>query len=1676
MRRASLHFGPASSLAASGRSRTGAGPARETVGSASAAAASVAASVRAGGGPASAASRGSVAATPAQPKAAPATPSAAAKKKAHVDKPAAPYETKPPLATEAGKTNGTSAPATSAPPSRLDVRALLAGKRLLLLGGTGFLGKIFWIMLLHHYPEVGRIHLLVRSNKTRTSEERFWKEIATSEALAPLRERYGDGLEAFLREKVSPVDGDVGLPLCGLAESLITEWRDRIDAVVNIAGVVDFNPPLDEALDTNAFGAQNLLALCRALGPEGAPVRLMHTSTCYVVGNRDGKIQEDDFERFPFPRAGELEPSLWDPEREIADCLDLIAQARSRAEDGFRQSVFLEQAKRALEKRGEPGSGASLEAELRTVKRKFVEKRLVEAGIERATHWGWPNIYTYTKSIGEQVIARSGVPYTIVRPACCESTVRFPFPAWNEGIGTSAPLIYLAFKGQHQVPLADVILDYIPSDIVCAGMLLALAETLEGTNKPVYQLGTSDSNPMTAKRSGELTGIYKRKYYQRASGNPLVNLIQSYNEVSSVSEKRLDLVGPGALAKGARAIAGFLKKAPGPLAGAGAQAARVLDGQAAREEKIDEILRLFMPFTMRQKGPFSTANVRAAFARLSDDDKARLRWDPDALDWRDYWMNQHMPAMEKRVIPWLDERWRRETKALRAHATIASMVDEMADRFGHKLSLARLEKDGFARVTYLDVRARADATAARLAALGVKKGDAVVLSGKNHPDWAIAYFGIVRAGAVAVPVDPELDPGPFANVARESGAKVAIWDAHVEERVGAEARAAGAAGPLIVLTLADATAEDASLRRPDVIVEETDLASVIFTSGTTGKPKGVKLTHGNFTSLIAALAPVFPISTSDRTMSVLPLHHTFEFTCGLLLPFSRGARIQYLDELTGERLSEGLKLGRATAMVGVPALWQLLERRIVQQVESKGRAASTIFEWGTELNRLLGRTLGVDAGRLLFGTVHQGLGGSIKFLISGGAALPKETQKLFNGLGLRLAEGYGLTEAAPVLTVQKPSTRPAYGKVGRPIPGVELKIQDPDEQGVGEIVARGPNVMQGYTDPEATAQVLDAYGWLRTGDLGKIDRSGQLAIVGRVKDVIVTATGENVYPDDVERALGEIEGIVELAVVGVEAPKGGERVACLAVPERAPESVIEAEPDAYTETRSERRDQAMRALRAAIAKLPYGQQPSIVYLYDAPLARTATRKVKRGEVQAILRRLIAASTPQEDAAGTTPVRVAIAAVSGRAQREVIPQATLAGDLGFDSLMLTELLEALETRLKVTIDPPALAAARTVEDVERLVEGLRAAAAEERGKKRRAIEGRDAGPAPLVLPEPVQEIAKDAIGHVQDFFYGTMMRPRVTGSAFIPQNRNTIVVSNHSSHLDMGFVRHALGVYGEDIVSLAAQDYFFDKGLKRAYFENLTNLAALDRKGGSRASIRQAEAIVRKGKTVLIFPEGTRSDTGEVQDFKPLVGHLALNTGTDILPVFLGGTFAAMPKGAVVPRQRAIAARIGMPLEIAHLRRLTEGMTQADAVRAVTRLARDAVLALRDGTMLDLSKVEKLEDGGARKEPEHPLVRLFGELEHKFKPAAVDRPVSFYFTLGNDEHAKWTVKVDKERCEIRPGKPDGGVADCVLKTSADIFTKIVREAYVPGPAEFMSGAVKSNDVGLLFEFQKAFQLS
>lgn len=1569
----------------------------------------------------------------------------------------------------------------------LDVSQTLAGKNLIVIGTTGFLGKVWLAMLLDRYPEIGTVYTVVRSRKTVSSEERWWSEIAPSPVFDPLRKQHPD-FERWIGSKVVAIDGDVTRERLGISAALIDQLRaakgtsKELAAIVNVAGVVDFNPPLDEALSVNAYGAKHLIALSRALGD----VPIMHTSTCFVVGSRDGVTEERNTLEFPFPRADQLDVSHWSAEREIEECRDLVESTRRRAEDAPRQSHLLDEAKRNLRERHEPLRGKALDDELERVKRKFVRDRVIEAGAERAVFWGWPNIYTYTKSIGEQVLLESGLPLTIVRPSIVESALEFPKVGWCEGISTSTPIMYLAYQGHQNIPVGEhCYYDAIPVDTCAAGMIATLAALIAGRHEVCYQLCTSDSNPLKTRRAGELIGLGKRRYYnQRGKGNPILNALQARAEPAVVPVEQYQRWSSPMVRKRSTQLAGLLGRfSDTPGARFTEPVRKQAESLAKMANTIDMVMEAFVPFITRNEFRFSAKNTRALMATLTEADREKLPWAPEDIDWRHYWLDIHHKGVEEFSIPLLEDKLRKEIKPLRRHDNLVAMLEDMCERHEHALAFQRLEGDPaqLTRVTYRDIERRSAAVASKLAAAGIGKGDRVALAGRNHPSWGIAYFGIVRCGAAAVPIDKDFDTQQLEAVLRKSKAKLALFDDHVE----------GFPGELcprwdLWETAAPIHPDAPEPIAPDVTISDDDLASILYTSGTTGDPKGVMLTHENFTALIASLAPLFPLAHEDRVLSVLPLHHTFEFTCGMLLPLSRGARVIYLDEINGDRMIEGLDMGQVTAMIGVPALWELIERRVLNEVRERGKLTETVFEFLLDLNRNIGKTLGYDFGRVLFGPVHQQLGGNLKYLVSGAAALPKDVHRTFQGLGLHLAEGYGLTEAAPVLTLSKASPRNKGDNVGKSIPGVEIKIDSPNDEGIGEVLARGPNVMVGYEGDEAeTQRVLDG-GWLRTGDLGKLDRKGRLKIVGRSKEVILSASGENVYPDDVEVMLGLPKFIKELSIVGLpdRDKEGAERVAVLAVPDYANRGL---DANDQKVDRIERRREAEFELRKDIAELPRHMRPTVIHFTDVELPRTATRKVIRKEVRSILTTLreaseavAAAKVAPGDTDGVGFVRSAIAAIAKKRPDELLPGHDLQNDLGFDSLMVVELTSTLEAAAPKlgNVDLSALRTVAEIEDAVRAVNGRQL-----EPSKTRQIEKDE---QEVFVPEFIREPAKAALTAGQLNFYRRLMQVKVTGKANIPYNRHTLVVANHASHLDMGLAKSALGTYGEKIVALAAEDYFFTNKWMRAYFENFTNMAALDRRSGLRKAIEQAGEHISRGRTVLIFPEGTRSADGVMTEFMPLVGHLVLNYKVDVLPLYLGGTHQALPKGATIPipRKRNVEVRIGPPLTVEQLELRVAGMKRSDAYREVARLAHDAVAALRDGRQLDLDRddvpvarpsTRSSKRALAAAGEKSAMALLFDELQGRFVPGAVAKPTSFYFSLGEAADGKWTLELSAEAAKFRNGRPDSGTADCVLKTSVEIFEKIVRAHYTPSVAEFMSGKVKSNDIALLQVFQKAFDL-
>jgi long-chain acyl-CoA synthetase len=1477
---------------------------------------------------------------------------------------------------------------------RLDVAELFCGKNILLIGTTGFVGKVALSMLLHRYPDVGRVYCLVRPGAGNTADERFYKKVATSEAFDPVREVHGAGFEDFLRSKIAAIPGDIGRPLCNFTDEQFAELaRDGgLHVIINSAGLVSFAPSLESALRINAMGAKNVLDVARRAG-----ARLVHVSTCYVAGRRDGDVWEDEPVLGYFPRSSAIGTSVavsgrsqdelldrdFDALAEIADCQKVIDHARERSNDRQHISEFRERAAETLRaQRRDPDDENDLKLAVARERKLWMNQVLTKLGMERAEHWGWTNTYTYTKSLGEQMIlADSTVVSTVVRPAIVESSVRYPFPGWNEGFNTTAPLMYLMLKGHRSVPIGeDTALDIIPVDFITAGILLATAAVLAGEHEPVYHLGSSDSNRISSKRLTELTALAVRRHYRdkaergedklrsrlRARLEPMPVTYEHFERRSApmfkrIADKLIEAIDEKLPRWGAPRLEAFAERARDELA-----KVSTFTGQ------VTELVELFKPFTTDHDIAFRCDNMRALWARVAPADQDRLLWAPHMLDWRRYWLDTHFPGLQKWTFDKLDEEFGAKPKSVYTYKSIIELFEAAVKLHRNRpaLRLIRKEEDSDPiAFTYGQVGEMAWQGAGVLRQLGVGAGDRVILMGENRPEWGIAYFAILLAGGTVVPLDKELTCGEVANLAKVSRARAAVLSRKVAERLAGEAGLAvplgddaddpaalwspahPALGGWLAAQPGVATrvlAFDELLAEPDVAVGAVRpdtkgdvLASLIFTSGTTGTPKGVMLTHKNLTAMVSKLSSLFTLYKHDKLLSVLPLHHTLEFSAGFLMPFMHGASIDYLEELEADSLARALEDEGVTGMVGVPALWQLLERKIYKNVSDAGVLVEKAFDSIVELNRSLRDKLpwDVGAGKLLFFPVHRRLGGRMRLLISGGSALPPDTLKAFRGLGFNLYEGYGMTESAPVLTVMRPGDKPVPGSVGRALPGVDVRIDQPDASGIGEVIAKGPNVMIGYFEnPEATAQTLQD-GWLRTGDLGRIDEDGNVFIVGRKKEMILGASGENVYPDELEELYRDSKYIKEMSVVGL--PVAGEAnletVAALIVPDYDQDGMA----------REEVREAVREHVKKVSKGLPLYKRLKVVHLWDHDLPKTASRKVRRRDVVAELSRLERAAKGGAEArqlgggqgaAGGAWLFDLLADVSQK-KRGGITSETRLEELGFDSLMFTELAVALEAAGVSLPDPGELTGLETVADVERLVARLGAKARSEKPRRDRERREKDAelrkADDDIDVPGPLISLGRRALRGGMRALYERVLETNIYGRP--PPFGGYIVAANHASHLDTGLVKYALGEQGEALVALAAKDYFFEDPVRRMYFENFTNLVPMERHGSLRESLRLAGEVIHDGYILLIFPEGTRSETGVMADFKPSLGYLAMTNRCGILPMYLAGTYEAMPKGRYLPRRgERVAAHLGPYLsyddvvKLAATRRETGGAAGADA--------------------------------------------------------------------------------------------------------------------------------------------------
>jgi hypothetical protein len=522
------------------------------------------------------------------------------------------------------------------------VRATLKGKQILLIGGTGFIGKVWLANLLTELPEIGRVHLLIRGHRSATALERFERMVSESPVFDRLAEGHGDRFADFLREHVEVVAGDASKPGLGLAPEARQRLGKSLDLIVNSAGLTDFNPDLRDALAMNVHATDHLLHFLR----ECDHAALLHLSTCYAIGRRDGRILEDFSNNYcPADVVG------FDARKECASLEALIRETEARAES---EEVTAELRRAALDKKQASKSlqGVALDNQIRKNRTRWLRQALMDAGTRRANELGWPNTYTLTKSLSESLIgnyvdATPGAAIAIVRPSIVESSIEKPFVGWNEGVNTSASLSYLLGTFFRQLPTNEnKCLDLIPVDIVSRGMTLIAAALVARRHDRVYHLATSVANPCDMRRSIELTGLGHRKFYRSQEGfQQRVRLKFDAIPVSKARYERLS-------APAQKMVVQAINRSVEPLGFARAPLAR----QERELEKVIKLVTLFEPFILDNDHVFEAANVERLDAALPDEERAAFGYDARSLDWWDYWINVHIPALRKWCYPLIEGR------------------------------------------------------------------------------------------------------------------------------------------------------------------------------------------------------------------------------------------------------------------------------------------------------------------------------------------------------------------------------------------------------------------------------------------------------------------------------------------------------------------------------------------------------------------------------------------------------------------------------------------------------------------------------------------------------------------------------------------------------------------------------------------------------------------------------------------------------------------------------------------------------------------------------------------------------------------------------------------------------------------------------------------------------------
>jgi long-chain acyl-CoA synthetase len=870
---------------------------------------------------------------------------------------------------------------------------------------------------------------------------------------------------------------------------------------------------------------------------------------------------------------------------------------------------------------------------------------------------------------------------------------------------------------------------------------------------------------------------------------------------------------------------------------------------------------------------------------------------------------------------------------------------DCAERWPNNVALELQRRDRVEACTYAELRRMAESVGRWITEQQFALGTRLALLADNHPRWVAAYLGTIASGCVIVPLDTALHADQVTKLLKDSGATAIFCDAKhvpvvkpaaVELNLGMVLmdpdRMSGASSSEKWLATMPGMFEAGPGTFKPAPANNEDLASLLYTSGTTADPKGVMLTHANFLGEVDAVFNWVDLGPDDALLGVLPLFHVLAQMANLLLPLVKGSRVVYLETLNTTELLRALTERNITAFAVVPQFFYLIHERVMQEIGKRGKITQRVFRAMLVFNRVL-RKLGMNAGPVLFRKVHETLGPKMRYLVTGGSRFDPGIARAFYDLGIDVLQAYGLTETTAAIYANSPGDN-EIGSVGKAMKGVEGKIIDPQpqEQGppVGEVAVRGAVLMKGYWNrPDATTAVMRD-GWFLTGDLGYFDSKGHLFLTGRKKEVIVLSNGKNVYPEEIEAHYLKTPFIKEIAVIGLEGKPGEseDRLHAVIVPN-------------FDVLRQHKVVNAKEVIRYDVeglsTQIPSTKRISSYEIWQDDLPRTTTRKIKRFEVEKRVKANqakkldngaeLASEKPltEEETLWLAQPDVQrglkiIREASRSAPETMRPTLNLELDLGLDSMQRVELLSRLEEELGGNLEESQLVEIYSVRDLLDAV--LQSAATGAGGPGTRpTYAGWKA-----ILNEPITDPDVLALAHPGKFNDGfwflvsrvihmislDRFRLKVSGTEKLPKSGAYLLCSNHQSYIDPLILA---GVTSWELFhrlfAVGTSD-IFGKPLMRRLARSVKTIV-VDPDANLIPAMRAGAFGLRNGLVLILYPEGERSIDGTPKVFKKGAAILSIHLQVPIVPVAIEGFYDAWPRKKPFQRFAPLEIAIGDPI-------------------------------------------------------------------------------------------------------------------------------------------------------------------